>query len=347
MSEVARRTAPDGDRLVQAGPLEPGLAYTGIATFLRLPWVPRSELGRVRPEAAVVGVPYDWGVGYRPGARSAPRAVRDASTRYALPPEGLWDVESGRWLLAGAKLVDTGDVDVVGLDPEETAARVTKAVAEVREAGAIPFLLGGDHSLTFAAVRGLAPLFAAGSRWPGRALWCLQFDAHLDFRQHVGGVRLTSSSPMRRITELGFVKGVVDVGVRGLRALPEDVEAQRAAGGRLVLAREVHERMRRDGAEALVELLEPLPPGEPVYVTFDIDALDPSIAPGCSSPEPDGLTLAETRALLRGLRGRNPVVGCDLTEVNPYFDPAGVTALTATLVAIEMLAAAVEGGRYG
>lgn len=320
---------------------EAGLPYTGVSTFAKAPLVDRA--GDWRAGAAALGVPYDWGVGYRPGARSAPRAIREASARYALPPGGFWDVETGRTRLAGVGLVDAGDVDVLYLDTEETFSRISAAVAEIVARGAVPLTLGGDHSVTFPCVRGFAQAFAEGGRWHGRRLHILQFDAHLDFRDELLGVKLANSSPIRRASELPFTGRVVNLGVRGLRTSPVDHEAAVRYGATPVLARDIHEATRRDGPEAIARFLEPLPAGEPLYVTIDIDGLDPSLCPGTGSPEPEGLTYTQVKAALRAAGDRHPIVGIDLVEVNPYFDPTGRTMLTAAALLLEALSAAWDG----
>ncbi|MBX6350009.1 MAG: agmatinase [Clostridia bacterium] len=322
---------------------EAGLPYTGVATFARAPLVARH--GEWSADAAVLGVPYDWGVGYRPGARVAPRAIRDASTRYALPSEGFWDVETGLHRLRGLRLVDAGDVDVVYLDTEESFARIAEGVRAIVRRGALPVVLGGDHSITFPSIAGLREAFGEGGRFRGARLHILQFDAHLDFRDELLGVRLANSSPIRRATELPFVGRVLNVGVRGLRTAPGDFAAARERGATIVLARDVHEAVRRGGHPALAALAEALPAGEPVYVTIDIDGLDAALCPGTGSPEPDGLTYAEVKTLLRAVGDRMPIVGIDLVEVNPLLDPSGRTALVAAELLLEAISAAWDGRR--
>lgn len=320
---------------------EAGLPYTGVATFARAPFVARD--GEWAADAAVLGVPYDWGVGYRPGARAAPRALRDASTRYALPAEGFWDVETGRHRLRGLRLIDVGDVDVVYLDAEESFARIAEAVRTIVARRALPLVLGGDHSITFPAVAGLREAFGEGGRFGGARLHILQFDAHLDFRDELLGVRLANSSPIRRASELPYVGRILNVGVRGLRTSPGDFRAARARGATVVLARDVHEAVRRGGLSGLAALAEALPEGEPVYVTIDVDGLDPALCPGTGSPEPDGLTYGEVKTVLRAVGDRMPIVGIDLVEVNPFLDPTGRTALIAAELLLEALSAAWDG----
>ncbi len=182
-------------------------APTGPATFFKAPLVhaPEDAAGKV----AVLGVPYDLGVGYRPGARFGPRAVREASTRLGpLGPDGFFHIESGQTRLAGVQVVDAGDVDVLRTQPEASLDAIEQTVHRFVNAGAFPVLIGGDHSLTGPAVRALAERGPFG---------ILQIDSHLDFTDHVMGSGHTSSSPLRRAAEADHVQHIVQVGLRGLR----------------------------------------------------------------------------------------------------------------------------------
>jgi agmatinase len=297
------------------------MPLTGIATFARAPLTGQEP----RPHFAVYGIPFDAATGYRPGARLAPRAIRDASTRYALPwgddNPGYWDVEEGRQYLAGCRLADAGDVDPLYTDLEALDERTEALVGTLLDTGAIPIGLGGDHSVTYSILRSYGRL--------GRTVHILQIDAHLDFSDAVGGFRRSNSSPIRRAAELPWIGGVTCVGIRGIRTSRAAWEAAIARGHRIVPA--------RDGLDAA---LRGLPAGADLYVTLDIDGLDPAVAPGTSSPEPGGLTYREVRAILRRAAAANRLVGADVVEVNPYLDPAGATSLLAARLAVELMAAA-------
>jgi len=299
-------------------------AFTGIPTFARGPIVPAQA---VEADVAVLGVPYDEGTGFRPGTRFGPRALREASLRYAFfgpgpGKRGYWDLEAGRRRLSRLRLADCGDVDIVALDLEGNLQRISDAVEALVPRGVMPVVLGGDHSITFPAVRGLA---GCG------ALSLVHIDAHLDYRDEVGGVRFGHGCPIRRIAELPFIQDIVTLGIRGLRAIEEDLEAAGARGNRIVTAAAI----RRDG---LVAALAQVPRAEKIYVTLDVDALDPGIAPGTGTPDPGGLSYTEVRDLLQGIARKGRIVGFDLVEVNPWLDPTGVTPLTAAQLIIEFLA---------
>lgn len=321
-----------------------GMPFTGVATFARAPLV--TDLSALQADFAVYGCPFDCAIGYRPGQRLAPRAIRDLSTRFALPwgPDnpGYWDIGDDRWYLQGARLADVGDVDPLYFDLGHLDASAAAVVGAIAAAGAVPVGLGGDHSVTYPLVRGLAPLFAPGAPLAGRKLHLVQIDAHLDFTDSIGGFARSNSSPIRRASELPFVGGVTAVGIRGLRTNPAAYRAALDRGHRVVLMRDVR-------AQGLAAALAALPAGEPVYLTLDIDGLDPAICPGTSSPEPDGLTYAEVREILRAVAVQNRVVGVDVVEVNPYLDPGHQTALLAARLALEMMAFihAARGGAPG
>ncbi len=299
-------------------------AFTGIPSFARGPIVsPQS----VEADVAVLGVPYDEGTGYRPGTRFGPRALREASLRYAFfgpgpGKRGYWDLEVCRRRLGQLRVADCGDVDIVALDLEGNLRRVSEAVQTLLSRGVMPVILGGDHSISFPAVRGYAG---------GGPLSVVHLDAHLDYRDEVGGIRFGHGCPLRRIEELPFIQQIVTLGIRGLRASEEDLEATRARGNRVVTAAAI----RRKG---LVAALAQVPGAERIYVTLDVDALDPGIAPGTGTPDPGGLSYTEARDLLQGIARKGRIVGFDLVEVNPWLDPTGVTPLTAAQLLIEFLA---------
>lgn len=299
-------------------------AFTGISTFARAPVLDPNE---VEADAAVLGIPYDEGTGFRPGTRFGPRAIRDASLRYAFfgpgsGKRGYWDLQAGRRRLSRLRLADCADVDIVALDLEGNFQRMSHAVAAIAARGATPVILGGDHSVTFPVVRGLE-----GSG----PLSLVHIDAHLDYRDDVGGVRFGHGCPIRRIAELPFIRHITSLGIRGLRADEDDLSEARRRGNRVLTAAEIR-RVGIAGAIAQV------PMDDRIYVTLDIDALDPGIAPGTGTPDPGGLSYEEARDLLQGIAQKGRVVGFDLVEVNPWLDPTGVTALLSAQLIVESLA---------
>jgi agmatinase len=299
------------------------LAPTGVATFFKAPLA--ENAAACAGKVAVLGVPHDLGVGYRPGARFGPRAVRDASTRLGpLPAEGVFDVERGRPVLTGTTVVDAGDVDVLRSQPGATLAAVEKHVTALLGAGAFPVLIGGDHSVTGPAVRALAAQGPIG---------VLQIDAHLDVTDEVMGSRDTSSSPMRRAAETPDVERILQVGIRGPRTSAA-LYRHAVARGNLVLTRDA---MRAQ--ESWDVLLDAVAGFARCYVTLDMDAFDPAVAPGVSSPEPGGFDYPEVRRLLREAAARTEIVGFDVMETNPLVDGSGATAYLAAVATLELLGA--------
>jgi len=276
------------------------------------------------------GAPYDMS-GVCPPASTAPDAVRAASAVYR-DDLGHYDFDLGGPLFpadAGVRLVDCGNVPGDPRDPAGNLLRATAAVRGIVAAGAVPLAVGGDHAIPPLVVRGLSD---------AEPLDVLHIDAHLDFRDEVGGVRDGYSSPIRRLRELPWVGRVVQVGLRDIgSARPAEVEAALAAGNVLISAEEVH-------VGGVDQIVDGFPAGARVYITIDIDGLDPSCAPGTVWPAPGGLHFWQAARLVRGLAGRCRLAGMDVCEFAPARDPQGHTALVVTrLLMIAMGAAARRG----
>jgi len=295
------------------------LPFTGPATFFKAPHLPLHEPWEA--DVGFLGIPYDFGVGFRPGARFGPNAVREASGRYALGPEGYFDIATERFRLAGARIVDAGDVDPAQLEYPETFRRITEAARALRRKVRLPVFVGGDHSVTYPILRAYEDL---------SELHVLQLDAHLDFSDSRNSTRYSNSSPFRRAVEdLRGLAHITVVGLRGLRTNPEAYQAARARGHTLVLARQVQ--------EDFAAVLQVLPQDRHLYVSVDVDVLDPSVAPGTGSPEVDGLRYGEVARILEEAVRRNRLVGLDLVELAPTLDSSGITALVAARLVAEVL----------
>ncbi|WP_216322017.1 arginase family protein [Deinococcus aestuarii] len=291
------------------------LPYGGITSFARAPIVEPG--GEWRADVGVLGIPFDLALGFRPGARYAPRALREASLRYVPPFSDL----SGRTRLGGVTFADAGDVVLPSLEPELARERITRAARQVRSRCRLPVFLGGDHSVTF-------PLLRAFDDVP--ELHVVQLDAHLDFTDERNDTRYSNSSPFRRAVEaLPGLVHITTLGLRGLRHDPEGVRVARGRGHTLISLPEV--------AADLPAVLSALPSGKNVYLSVDADALDPAVLPGTSSPEPDGLTYGQTLDLIRAAVERNTPVGLDLVELAPNLDPTGRSALIGARLVMETL----------
>ncbi len=296
------------------------LAFTGPATFFKAPHRPVGEDWKA--DVGFLGIPYDFSVGYRPGARFAPGALREASGRYAPGPEGFFDLETETYRFPGATLIDAGDVDPAQLEYQESFRRITEAALELRKRVRLPVFVGGDHSITYPILRAYADL---------DELDVLQLDAHLDYSDSRNGTRFANSSPFRRAVEdLPCLKHITVVGLRGLRTNLEAYRAAKARSHTLITAARVREN--------LPWVLERLPKGKKVYLSFDADVLDPSILPGTSSPEVEGLSYGEAMRVVRQTIAQNELVGFDFVELTPGLDSSGLSALVGARLLAEVLA---------
>lgn len=297
-------------------------------TFLGLPSVVLDSLAAGAADVAILGIPF--GVPYPTpgltiGCAEAPAAVRARSQRLARSVDHH-DFDLDAPMLVGSpalRIVDAGDVAGSAEDGPGNVARAEAAVGALLDAGALPVIIGGDDSVPIPALR------AYRGRGP---LTVVQVDAHLDFRDEVAGVRDGYSSPMRRAAEMDHVERIVQVGLRGVgSARSSDVADARAAGNTLVTARELRER-------GVGWLLGELPPNASVFVVFDLDGLDPSVAPGVSGTSPGGLSYDEGGDLLAGLAARCRVVGAAFTELVPARDLNEVSALVVVRLVMRLLA---------
>jgi agmatinase len=300
----------------------PSRGAFGVSTFFKAPVARMDEPWDA--DIAFLGVPFDEATTYRPGTRFGPRAVREASLRYAFfagDTPGYWDIASEIWRIQ-KRVVDLGDVDVGPLNHQQCYDNVTAAVKTVLQRGALPVTIGGDHSITL-------PILQA---YEGREPFVLvHFDAHTDYREHVGGQRIGHAQVIRRSCELDWVERSVSIGIRAMRTDPADVRAMVERGNTVLTSRDVHSA----GVEAIAARY--LPKGQRIYVSFDIDSMDPAVAPGTGTTEAGGLGYEQARSLLQLLAEHNTVVGFDMVEVNPMLDVAQMTAQLAAQLTIDFL----------
>ncbi|MBE2277301.1 MAG: arginase family protein [Rhodobacteraceae bacterium] len=268
---------------------------------------------------AVIGAPFGYPYTMRNvagGASDAPAALRARSHRYG-DMQDRYDIDLGGLPFAGKPhpVRDLGDVLAEPGTLDANSERVSAVVARVLERGARPIILGGDDSTTWMAIRG----FRAQA-----PVTVVQFDAHIDFRDEVGGIREGYSSPMRRASEAPWVERILHVGGRGLgSARAIDQADTLAAGNAVITAREV----RAKGARSVLDLLAP---GSRVYIAFDVDGIDPSEAPGTSAPLPGGLSFPDAQDIFMGLAAQHEIVGMNVAEHFPGLDVNGITSLLIT-----------------
>ncbi len=297
------------------------LPFVGISTFGKRPYV--EDWSRIDAHAAILGAPYDFGTQFRPGARFGPRAVREASTLFSFGHAGAYDHEDDRTYLGpDVRIVDIGDADIVHTDTEKSHANIETGVRAILGAGALPVVIGGDHSINIPCIR------AFDDQGP---IHILQVDAHLDFVDERHGVRHGHGNPMRRAAEKSYVTGLTQLGIRNVSSTAkEGYDTARALGSDILSVRQV----RRIGTEAV---LERIPKGARLYVTIDIDGFCPSIAPGTGTPSHGGFLYYEVLELLQGAARSHEIVGVDLVEVAPDYDPTGSTAILAAQLLLNFL----------
>ena len=299
-------------------------AITGICSFSKFPICTNlDEMGEA--DMAILGVPYDLGVGFLSGARLGPRRIREASTQYAKGPAGFYDFEDDmQYLAEPLKIVDCGDADILQGDLAYSFKRIEYAVRKIIKNGTIPVVLGGDHSITIPVGRALEAY--------GKKISIVQFDAHLDWTDHVGPQAYGNGSPMRRLSEMEHIDKMCQIGLRGIGSgRRSDYMDAKDYGSVLISAREAHE-IGVDGVVAKI------PDADCYFVTFDIDGYDMSIAPGVASPYPGGLFYDQALSIFKGLCKKGKIVGIDMVEVAPQYDPSGITVRLAALTLINMMA---------
>lgn len=297
------------------------LPFVGISTFGKRPYEP--DWTKLEADVAILGAPFDFGTQWRSGARFGPRGIREASTLFSFGHAGAYDHEDEATYLPGSvRIVDMGDADIVHTDTEKSHANIETGVRAALASGAMPVTLGGDHSINIPCIR------AFDDQEP---IHILQIDAHLDFVDERHGVRHGHGNPMRRAAEKDYVTGLTQVGIRNVSSTAkEGYEDARAMGSDILSVRQA----RKLGPKGVVERI---PEKTRVYVTIDIDAFCPSIAAGTGTPSHGGFLYYDVLEILQQVAKRNDVVGIDLVEVAPDYDPSGSTSILAAQVLLNFL----------
>ena len=300
------------DHGYQSGRLN--LPFVGICTFGKYPLC--LDWDQIDADVAILGAPFDFGTQWRAGARFGPRGIREASTLFSFGHAGAYDHEDDVvYLPAGkSRIVDIGDADIVHTNTEASHANIEFGVRKILAAGALPVVLGGDHSINIPCIN------AFEGQEP---IHIVQIDAHLDFVDERHGVRFGHGNPMRRAAQKSYVTGLSQIGIRNVSSTArEGYEDARRMGSDILSVRQ----FRKLGVDAV---LERIPAGKRYYVTIDIDGFDPSIAPGTGTPSHGGFLYYEGLELLAGLAKRGSIVGIDLVEVAPDYDHTGTTTILA------------------
>ena len=297
------------------------LPFVGVSTFAKRELV--TDWSQINADVAVLGAPFDFGTQWRAGARFGPRGIRDASTLFSFGHSGAYDHEDDvTYLTEDVKIVDIGDADIIHTDTIKSHKNIEKGVRSILKAGALPVVLGGDHSVNIPCVN------AFSNSGP---IHILQIDAHLDFVDERHGVKYGHGNPMRRAAEKNYVTGLTQVGIRNVSSTSkEGYEDAKAMNSDILSVRQT----RRIGPKNLVGRI---PKDSNVYVTIDIDAFCPSIAPGTGTPSHGGFLYYEVLEILQHLSKQNKVVGIDLVEVAPDYDHSGSTTILAAQILLNFL----------
>jgi agmatinase len=293
--------------------------YGGIATFAHLPQI--SEVTDV--DVAIVGVPFDTGVSYRPGARFGPNHVRESS-RLLRPFNPAVNVSP----FATQQVVDAGDIAANPFDIEEAISSIHKSYDQLSERAKKIVTIGGDHTITLPILRSLKAKHGPIS--------VVHFDAHLDTWDSYFGADYTHGTTFRRASEEGLLdpEGCMHIGIRGPLYAAKDLTDDKALGFQIFSSVEFQDL----GVNAAIEKMKARVGNRPVYISIDIDVLDPAHAPGTGTPEAGGLTSRELLSVLRATAGMN-VIGADIVEVAPAYDHAQITGIAASHVMYELISA--------
>lgn len=304
------------------------LPFTGICTFAKKPYV--EDWSRIDADVAILGAPFDAGTQWRAGARFGPRGVREASTLFSFGHAGAYDHEDdATYLGADVRIVDLGDADIVHTDTLKSHANIRAGVEAILNAGALPVTIGGDHSINIPCIE------AFEGHEP---FHILQIDAHLDFVDERHGVTRGHGNPMRRASEKAHVSGLTQVGIRNVSSTArEGYEDARARGSDILSVRQMR-ALGPGGTAARI------PEAAPVYITIDIDAFCPSIAPGTGTPSHGGFLYYEVLELLQHVTKAHRIVGIDLVEVAPDYDPNGSTSILAAQLLMNLLGFTFHNG---
>ncbi|WP_391482771.1 agmatinase [Nereida sp. NH-UV-3] len=301
------------------------LPFVGISTFGKKPYV--QDWDAIDADVAILGAPYDFGCQFRSGARFGPRSVREASTLFSFGHAGAYDHEDDATYLAeDVRIIDIGDADIIHTKTKESHENIELGVQKILDAGALPVTIGGDHSINIPCINA----FAKNCQEHG-PIHIIQIDAHLDFVDERHGVKNGHGNPMRRAIEKDYVCGMTQLGIRNVSSTAKDGYTDaRARGSDILSVRQV----RKLGTAAV---LERIPKGSRYYVTIDIDAFCPSIAPGTGTPSHGGFLYYDVLEILQGLAKQGNVVGIDLVEVAPAYDPSESTQILAAQILLNFI----------
>lgn len=295
--------------------------FAEIATFMRLPYMDVDNPDASKVDIGIAGVPFDGGTSNRPGTRHGPRQLRDLSTmiRTTHPVSGVNP-------FALVNCADMGDAPINPIDVMESLDQISGFYNQLVLQNITPLTAGGDHLISYPILRALAA---------GGPVGMVHFDAHTDMNDsYFGGSRFTHGTPFRRAIEDGYLdpKRTIQIGIRGVKYEVSDFDWARDQGVRIIEIEEFFER----GVDSVMTEARELVGDQETYISFDIDSIDPAYAPGTGTPEIGGFNTFQAQQMIRKLAGLN-LIGADLVEVSPPFDPSGGTAWVGVSIMFELL----------
>ena len=291
------------------------LPFVGISTFGKYPY--QEDWDKINADVAILGAPFDFGSQFRSGARMGPRGIREASTLFSFGHAGAYDHEDDITYLPAdtTNIVDLGDADIIHTDTIKSHQNIKFGVKKILHSKAIPIVLGGDHSVNIPCVDAFEDI---------SEFHLIQIDAHLDFVDERHGVRFGHGNPMRRASEKSYVTGMTQIGIRNVSSTAKDGYIDARSKGSSIFSVRQYRKM------GINKIVDTIPKNKNYYITIDIDAFDPSVAPGTGTPSHGGFYYYEVLELLDMIIQRGDVIGMDLVEVAPDYD---LTFSTSTLAA--------------
>ena len=289
------------------------LPFVGISTFAKKKY--QEDWDNIEAEVAILGAPFDFGTQFRAGARFGPRGIREASTLFSFGHGGAYDFEDdATYLDENIRIVDLGDADIIHTNTEQSHKNIEAGVKKILNAGALPVIIGGDHSINIPIINAYKDQ---------KPFHLIQIDAHLDFVDERHGVKFGHGNPMKRASEKPYITGLTQIGIRNVSSTAkEGYEDAQSKGSDIISVRQ----QRKLG---VLKTIERIRGSKRVYVTIDIDAFCPSIAPGTGTPSHGGFLYYEVLEMLQEISKKHEVIGVDLVEVAPDYDQSGSTSILA------------------
>ncbi|MDG1880591.1 MAG: agmatinase [Paracoccaceae bacterium] len=289
------------------------LPFVGISTFAKKKY--QEDWDNIEAEVAILGAPFDFGTQFRAGARFGPRGIREASTLFSFGHGGAYDFEDdATYLDDNIRIVDLGDVDIIHTNTEQSHKNIEAGVKKILSAGALPVIIGGDHSINIPIINAYKDQ---------KPFHLIQIDAHLDFVDERHGVKFGHGNPMKRASEKPYITGLTQIGIRNVSSTAkEGYEDAQSKGSDIISVRQ----QRKLG---VLKTIKRIKGSKRVYVTIDIDAFCPSIAPGTGTPSHGGFLYYEVLEMLQEISKKHEVIGVDLVEVAPDYDQSGSTSILA------------------